>query len=752
MNKLKRYLLLALAVLLTVTGAYADSAKQVDFLLSGYSDPVTHKVLAGGEVWTYLDGTSTLAPVWTDRDKGGVSTNPVVLDPDGKAEIYGDGIYKFRIYDSDGIFIQEINGLEYQGVLLQPFNVDSISDLRLSSGVFEGQSVQPLGYYSIGDGGGGPIRIWSAGNPPGTYIDNGCSIIVPTGGDGSGAWIWEHSGPANISWAGGVNDGDVTVPYFSLHRSGSPIIIQDGLYTITVSSSDLDSFADSMMSLTAYGSLSATIGAGLSPRLSPFVIDVRGANKVTISGQPISQKSIGSLFSFTGISKNYSMALNLSDVSGAVVGDFCTVRAEDGTGPYTVASGAWEIISVDQVNNRITLRNTAVKEPIETFTITSGIVKFFPTQLKFDGCDGIVPKGGECLESFDNIIILGDYDILSGLGTINTHGLLMASPTLAGGSDSNAVFDTAPNFAIGENTAFAKFGEQGIVVSSRASLVSNSVMVSSCRKRGIYAEGGHIRCKFAVASGNGEDGIISDLTGTIQAALSQSSGNGFNGYWSTNNSFMNASRSKSHSNNTNGFEARGLTRLACDISESKYNSGMGYSASDAGMIDSDGSLSDSNEGDGFNSTGGAVIDCNTARSDNNNESGFEASNGGIILAKDTTTTGNNTSYRSFNNGIILDPSDTIFPGSFKFGTTQVFDSTLAHFTNISTTSIGDSKIGVDGTNTGVTLRLDGSVYPNKDNVPFGRLNNAFSGVWFKDTGDGQYKKITIENGVVTVVP
>jgi hypothetical protein len=92
----------------------ADIALQVDFILAGYRDPTSDEELAGGKIYTYLDGTSTLSSLWTDKDKGGVSTNPVVLDSSGKAEIYGDNIYKMEIFDSNDILIETLNGLQYK--------------------------------------------------------------------------------------------------------------------------------------------------------------------------------------------------------------------------------------------------------------------------------------------------------------------------------------------------------------------------------------------------------------------------------------------------------------------------------------------------------------------------------------------------------------------------------------------------------------------------------------------------------------
>jgi hypothetical protein len=83
--------------------------------------------------------------------------------------------------------------------------VDTIADLRLITGSPGRSAVQPLGYYEAGDGGGGPVRRWVDGKAVGYYTaetgvepDDGGSIIVPTGGDGSAAWVTETGGPINV--------------------------------------------------------------------------------------------------------------------------------------------------------------------------------------------------------------------------------------------------------------------------------------------------------------------------------------------------------------------------------------------------------------------------------------------------------------------------------------------------------------------------------------------------------------------------
>lgn len=93
-------------------------AKQVDFLINGVRDPLTDEPLAGGKVYTYEAGTSTPANLYIDRDTTeGSATNPVILDAYGRAEVFGNGVYKFVVTDADDVTVIEMDNLEYYAVI-----------------------------------------------------------------------------------------------------------------------------------------------------------------------------------------------------------------------------------------------------------------------------------------------------------------------------------------------------------------------------------------------------------------------------------------------------------------------------------------------------------------------------------------------------------------------------------------------------------------------------------------------------------
>ena len=102
--------------------------------------------------------------------------------------------------------------------------VEDIATLRTYEGVADGQPVQVMGYYTAGDGGGGPVRRWDAAS---VCVDNGGACIDPDA-VGAGRWVWNHSGEINVKWYGNLVSAIAGV------SGGSTIYIPAG-YTETLS-------------------------------------------------------------------------------------------------------------------------------------------------------------------------------------------------------------------------------------------------------------------------------------------------------------------------------------------------------------------------------------------------------------------------------------------------------------------------------------------------------------------------------------
>lgn len=113
--------------------------------------------------------------------------------------------------------------------------VENISNLRSLSI----QTKTPMfieGYYNKGDGGGGYF-YGIDGRAPGTYVDNGGTIIVPIGGDGGSAWIRFDSEDLSVKYFGAVGDG-ITDDTSSINNAlysgaGGSVYIPEGNYKIS---------------------------------------------------------------------------------------------------------------------------------------------------------------------------------------------------------------------------------------------------------------------------------------------------------------------------------------------------------------------------------------------------------------------------------------------------------------------------------------------------------------------------------------
>lgn len=107
----------------------ATTALLIDFLATGVFEDGSP--LNGGKVYAYVAGTSTLKDIYTDKDKSAVAASPTVLDAQGRAEVYADGVYDFVIKRSDDTSYLTLDGVSFNvsGVPVQAY-VSSYADIE----------------------------------------------------------------------------------------------------------------------------------------------------------------------------------------------------------------------------------------------------------------------------------------------------------------------------------------------------------------------------------------------------------------------------------------------------------------------------------------------------------------------------------------------------------------------------------------------------------------------------------------------
>jgi len=88
------------------------TAVQVESLWSGLTD-TSGQPLANGKVYTYAAGTTTPVALFTASDKSTSATNPLILDGNGKAQVWADGRYKFVVKTSAEVTLYTLDNLLY---------------------------------------------------------------------------------------------------------------------------------------------------------------------------------------------------------------------------------------------------------------------------------------------------------------------------------------------------------------------------------------------------------------------------------------------------------------------------------------------------------------------------------------------------------------------------------------------------------------------------------------------------------------
>lgn len=132
--------------------------------------------LAGGLVNFYVAGSGTLRKTtWEDYLGSAENPNPVVLDSEGVAKIFGSGIYDVVITDADGVLIETVRGVDFGGSSAggegTSIIVDNYNALRALTEDYD--LVYVLGRTTPGDGGQGWFQLTSGTDPD----DDGIVLI-----------------------------------------------------------------------------------------------------------------------------------------------------------------------------------------------------------------------------------------------------------------------------------------------------------------------------------------------------------------------------------------------------------------------------------------------------------------------------------------------------------------------------------------------------------------------------------------------
>jgi hypothetical protein len=129
--------------------------------------------LVGGQLYTYIAGTTTLQATYTDATAATANTNPIILDSRGEANVWlGGAIYKFVLKDADGALIWTVDYISAPTAAVSP----------VLSGNVTIDSNTPSPALQITQTGTGPaLRVQDSADPDATPF-----IIDATGQVGIG--------------------------------------------------------------------------------------------------------------------------------------------------------------------------------------------------------------------------------------------------------------------------------------------------------------------------------------------------------------------------------------------------------------------------------------------------------------------------------------------------------------------------------------------------------------------------------------
>lgn len=121
--------------------------------------------LAAGKVFFYIPNTTTPKDTWQDSGETILNTNPVALDGNGLALIYGDGIYRQIVQDKDGNLIWDqltssaatFADAQLAQTALQPdtgqYVVETFDDVVTTTVPANAETIMVQGRSTIGDNG-----------------------------------------------------------------------------------------------------------------------------------------------------------------------------------------------------------------------------------------------------------------------------------------------------------------------------------------------------------------------------------------------------------------------------------------------------------------------------------------------------------------------------------------------------------------------------------------------------------------------
>ena len=160
--------------------------------VTGFSVPVAstaiNSSLAGGSVGMYIPGTFTPSPTWQNTGETILNTNPISLDSNGCALIFGSGTYRQILYDSLGNTV-------WDQLVSSPNLTGSAFSLNVQTSNYTVQPSDCGNAVQMGSGLTGSLTLTFPATTTGFAA--GCTVTI---GDGDSTRLKPVSGVTGIAW------------------------------------------------------------------------------------------------------------------------------------------------------------------------------------------------------------------------------------------------------------------------------------------------------------------------------------------------------------------------------------------------------------------------------------------------------------------------------------------------------------------------------------------------------------------------
>ena len=128
--------------------------------------------------------------------------------------------------------------------------------------------------------------------------------------------------------------------------------------------------------------------------------------RIKISGATPLSKTLSSIYSSSGGASNWTLVLQLNNVTGISAGDFVLIRTTSGGSLPEMVRGCHKITAVDSGNSRITIASNHSHTTAPSGTVT-GTVDIVQTVLQYNGCHGLTLTRSH-FQEINNLVVAGN--------------------------------------------------------------------------------------------------------------------------------------------------------------------------------------------------------------------------------------------------------------------------------------------------------------------------------------------------------